>query len=212
MWPRYGFVGLIVLVWRSVEVAYWNISLEDDFSDLDPKAFYRASTVAVVDFYASEVPLDKEWDSSSFALPVFLKQPVSIHHNPSHVNCPTIFQLFLWITLLLMKPLVPGTTTWDTSFNLGCCLLWFMWTEPARTFCFFLLPAAKFYWTFQTLKRHFKQKHIYEQIKYQQWILKSLAEFCLLAPIINIYRGFFESMYLKPSSFTLESQLCTITY
>lgn len=36
-WPEYGFVGLIVLVWRSVEAAYWNIPLEDDFSDLDPR-------------------------------------------------------------------------------------------------------------------------------------------------------------------------------
>lgn len=46
------------------------------------RAFCRAFTVAVVDFYVSEIPLDKEQDSSSFTLPVFLKQPVAIHHNP----------------------------------------------------------------------------------------------------------------------------------
>lgn len=188
MWPRYGFVGLIVLVWRSVEVAYWNIPLEDDFSDLDsvelPQLLWLTSM-------HQKFPLKKSETPPVLPCLSFWKACFHPSQSSSHVNCPTIFQLFLWITLLLMKPLVPGTTTWDTSFNLGCCLLWFIWTEPARTFCFFLLPAAKFYWTFQTLRRHFKQKHIYEQIKYQQWILKSLAEFCLLAPIINIYRGFF---------------------
>lgn len=81
-WPKYGFVGLIVLVWRSVEVAYWKIPLEENFSDLDPKAFCRAATVAMVDFYVSEVPHNKEQDSSSSALPVFLKQLLAIHHNP----------------------------------------------------------------------------------------------------------------------------------
>lgn len=39
--------------------------------------------------------------------------------------------------------------------------------------------------------------------EYQQWVLKSLAKFCLLAHTINIYRGFFEFMYLEPIFFHL---------
>lgn len=158
-WPEYGFVGLIVLVWRSVEVAYWNSPLEDDFSDLDPRHSARLAQLLWLTSMHQKFPLTKS-------------------ETPPVLPCLSFWNsLFPFITILQSCELshhfsiIPmNNSALDETLSPWCHLghqfqprmlsALFMWTEPARTFCFSLLPAAKFYWTFQTLRRYFK--YIYE--------------------------------------------------
>lgn len=48
--PKYCFVGLTVLVWRSVAGSSCKILLGDDPCDLEPEALDKASIITVLDF------------------------------------------------------------------------------------------------------------------------------------------------------------------
>lgn len=81
-WPKYCFIGLIILVWRSMADAYCKTPLGNKSSELDPEAFKRASTITRDCYYTFKVLLNIEHNSSSpSSLPIFTKQPIVIHHN-----------------------------------------------------------------------------------------------------------------------------------
>ena len=129
--------------------------------------------------------------------------------------------------LLLMKPLVPGAS-WGTSFNLWCCLLLFTWTEPAKILCFPPLHTPQLLSFTEPIRLCYTREDLLntssfmklgalrkeQTTEYEQWVLKSLAKFCLLAHTINFCTVLFEPMHLKPDFFSLEtlSELCAIIW
>lgn len=75
--------------------------------------------------------------------------------------------------------------------------------RTCKDFVLFRLPAFR-HWEGILNRNIFMKLGVLRKeqtTEYQQWVLKPLAKFCLLAHTINIYRGFFEFMYLKPIFF-----------
>lgn len=127
-WPKYCFMGLIILVWRSVAHIYCKFP-----SYLDPKTFSRVFTIPVVDLYAFKALFNIEHDSSSSSsLLVLKKQPIAIHCDPSVMwGSPQCFSysydiITSWVGMELQFLLLVPRMCVSAHIHLRWLVFWFL--------------------------------------------------------------------------------------